>query len=572
MVRVLYSRTAGASELNAVKIVEFLGVNAQLLPIEHAEPGAGDCWIASATTLASGVAPKVGRGFIYGFDVGNSTVLRELTGGAMNSLEPMAHGRRRYRVEQNARNICRQLSGVSFECDGNQDEFAFIASPSANCSVLIRANGKPTVVALDGARIVLSGYAVSDLDTAVAWPRSTLDFLTGLAPLIMFLRAALGHEVWHNDKPLACFMVDDPLLHPRYGFLDYQDLLETMEQERFCTSLAFIPWNFRRSDSEVVRLFASHPQRYSMCVHGCDHTQGEYGVCDYDVLLGKSRLALRRMDEHQRLYGIGYDDVMVFPQGIFSTTAIGAAKDSGYLAAVNSTPYTTDASSLKLRDLLEPAVTRFSNFPLFVRRKPENLAEIAFDLFLGKPAIFVEHHGYFRNGYGPVRELVRQVNAMDERLQWTSVGEIAMRACLERQTADGDVHVKYFTGRLLCENDLASEQNYLLLRRLSEKERNLRVTVNGKPIETVENAGCLRVALSLKPGAKAEVRIEQSGQEMRSAALNRRGVLYDAKVFVRRRLCEFRDNYVDRSKVLSRYASRAHRLLFKKKSEWEPRD
>src|SRR5204862_2590718 len=88
MVRVLYSRTAGASELNAVKIVEFLGVNAQLLPIEHAEPGAGDCWIASATTLASGVAPKVGRGFIYGFDVGNSTVLRELTGGAMNSLEP----------------------------------------------------------------------------------------------------------------------------------------------------------------------------------------------------------------------------------------------------------------------------------------------------------------------------------------------------------------------------------------------------------------------------------------------------------------------------------------------------
>jgi len=87
--------------------------------------------------------------------------------------------------------------------------------------------------------------------------------------------------------------------------------------------------------------------------------------------------------------------VMVFPQGKFSSVSLGILKSHNYLAAVNSTsmPYDLpDSHGLTLADLLAPAVSRYGDFPLFMRRYPGNLADFAFDLFLGKPALLVEHH------------------------------------------------------------------------------------------------------------------------------------------------------------------------------------
>jgi hypothetical protein len=94
------------------------------------------------------------------------------------------------------------------------------------------------------------------------------------------------------------------------------------------------------------------------------------------------------MQRHGEMTGLAFDKVMVFPQGHFSTASMEALKSSGYLAAVNSTPYPVDFQSgmLQLKDLLKPAITRLAGFPLFVRRYPDNLPALAFDLFLGKPA------------------------------------------------------------------------------------------------------------------------------------------------------------------------------------------
>src|SRR6185436_17611319 len=110
---------------------------------------------------------------------------------------------------------------------------------------------------------------------------------------------------------------------------------------------------------------------------------------------------------HRALFGVPFDEVMVFPQGIFSTAAMAALRASGYLAAVNSTPEPIDTEgTLQLRDVIDVAVTRFSGFPLFTRRYPSQLAELAFDLFLGKPAFIVEHAGYFRDGYESLIEML----------------------------------------------------------------------------------------------------------------------------------------------------------------------
>jgi hypothetical protein len=42
-------------------------------------------------------------------------------------------------------------------------------------------------------------------------------------------------------------VIDDPLLKPRYGFLKFLPFLRLMQRHDFATSIAFIPWNWRRS-------------------------------------------------------------------------------------------------------------------------------------------------------------------------------------------------------------------------------------------------------------------------------------------------------------------------------------
>ena len=152
-------------------------------------------------------------------------------------------------------------------------------------------------------------------------------------------------------KTLACLIIDDPLLTPKYGCLDYRKLLEEMKAHNFFTEVAFIPWNYKRSNPETVSLFANNKDYFAMCVHGCNHTANEFGGMDYEELSSLSSTALWRMEQHKALTGLPYDPVFVFPQGRFSSVAIKAIKDQGYLAAFNTT--------IKATDTEDPAVIEY---------------------------------------------------------------------------------------------------------------------------------------------------------------------------------------------------------------------
>src|SRR5690349_17470483 len=137
--------------------------------------------------------------------------------------------------------------------------------------------------------------------------------------------------------------------------------------------------------------------------------------------------------------GVAFDDVMVFPQCRFSAEAIRALKATGYLAAVNGAICpSTMPDSLTLKDCMEVAVTKFADFPMFGRRYPQNLAEFAFDLFMGKPALGVEHHGFFQNGYQALEEFVEGLSGLDERLEWSNLATICSSSSVTRTTRNGD--------------------------------------------------------------------------------------------------------------------------------------
>src|SRR4030095_7061795 len=172
-------------------------------------------------------------------------------------------------------------------------------------------------------------------------------------------------------------------------------------------------------------------------------------------LLSKARVSKARMAKHQELTGVPCDNVMVFPQGVFSTAASRAVKQAGFLAAVNSTPFPVDdpPEKLRVRDLLSPAVTRIQTLPLFIRRYPTCLAEFALDLFLGKPALMVEHHAYFRDGYHKLEAFAAQLNHLSDAIYWCGLEEIARISFLWRTDAAEVVHVRLFCDQSIVTNN-----------------------------------------------------------------------------------------------------------------------
>lgn len=231
-------------------------------------------------------------------------------------------------------------------------------------------------------------------------------------------------EAKKTKETLACLIIDDPLLRPRYGCLDYAKLLQEMKEHRFFTEIAFIPWNYRRSDPKTVRLFADNADFLAICVHGCNHLGNEFGGGSYQELSYLSSNALWRMEQHERITGLPYDPVMVFPQGHFSSVAMQALKDQDYLAAFNSTIRATDSEDPQPVEYRRPATKIYHDFPLFLRRYPKDKAHFLQDVANGRPILIVEHHGAFRNGYKEITDLVDWINSLGN-IKWTSLANIA---------------------------------------------------------------------------------------------------------------------------------------------------
>ena len=157
-------------------------------------------------------------------------------------------------------------------------------------------------------------------------PYRRINTFHALVPPVMFLRHALRDQTWHNPRRYANFIIDDPLLRKSYGFLNYARLLEEMDTCGFATTIAFIPWNYRRTCASIARLIKARSDRFSVCIHGCDHTAGEFACTDIEQLNTQLRLATQRMRAHELSTGVPYAKVMVFPQGRFSIASLGLSK------------------------------------------------------------------------------------------------------------------------------------------------------------------------------------------------------------------------------------------------------
>ena len=391
---------------------------------------------------------------------------------------------------------------------------------------------------------------IIDLDAELKSHFDVRDHFFSAVPLVLYVRWAFAETCWHAPERNACLVIDDPLLKPRHGFVNFQELLSLMKRHKFSTNIAFIPWNWRRSAPEVVQLFKENPENYSLSVHGCDHTRAEFGSSNQRRLYWKIQQALERMNRHESITGIRHDRVMVFPQGIFSEAAISVLKRSGIIAAVNSDVISSDSEprAVTISELWDIAVMGYSDFPIFTRRYPwEGIANFAFDLLLGKPAIALIHHDYCSDHGARLIEFIEGLNTLKCSLTWNSLSEVVRWSCRQREVSPDIVELEMYGTELRIENPSARRKQYLVRRRESEPSGVKEVRVGQQ--ETVWNFhdGRIDFEMELDPGENKIIAIKF--HDFDGNGLCEETLSYRAKARLRRYLCELRDNYVTTTRL-----------------------
>jgi hypothetical protein len=369
-------------------------------------------------------------------------------------------------------------------------------------------------------------------------------------PVVLYIKWAFAETCWSAPEASACLVIDDPLLKPTHGFVDFQELLSLMKRHKFSTNIAFIPWNWRRSAPEVARLIRENPENYSVSVHGCDHTRAEFGSSSRQRLYWKSQLALERMNRHQSTTGIRYDPVMVFPQGIFSEAAMSALKRTDLIAAVNNDVVSADPHRrpVAIAELWDIAVMGYSNFPLFTRRYPwEGIENFAFDAVLGKPAIAVIHHDYCSDHCARLVNFIKRLNAPQIAPTWRSLGEVVRRSCRQREVSPGEVEVEMYGTELRIENRSEQLKHFVIKRRECEPSAVREICDRSGPIAWNSVNDHINFEIDLNPGETKMVSIRF--HELARNGCSGDTLPYRLKTMLRRYLCEVRDNYVTTAKL-----------------------
>jgi hypothetical protein len=477
-------------------------------------------------------------------------LVRRLTGDRAATVSSDARLGSVWTVTDAAPQFCGPMSGLSVPVQ-EQEWGAQFTSPAVESVISTSRATAFFRVDCSGVPVFLSlSSTVVDLDAPITTGNFDVrDHFIASVPIVLYTKWALDGLCWSSPHTHACLVIDDPLLKPRYGFLKFTELLDVMRRDGFSANIAFIPWNWRRSTAKVVRMFKDNSERYSLSIHGCDHTGAEFGTRDVDWLAWKVDRASQRMSSHESRTGISHDRVMVFPQGVFSEAALGVLKRADFIAAVNTEVISADPEppSITVSDVWDVAVMNYHRFPLFTRRYPsQGIENLAFDVLLGKPCLIVAHHDLCRDRCERIAEFARQLNALNCRLSWVGLGDVIRGACRQRQRTPGFVEVEMYASELVITNNDKQRRRFVVSKRECDPSLVKDVLVDDRRTAWKgDDAGLLRLEFDLEPERTARVRITFH-EAVRSRRRHPESVRDKVKTLLRRVGSEARDNYLAR--------------------------
>jgi hypothetical protein len=489
-----------------------------------------------------------------------------VSGGKLQSVLPVVDARLSYEINSNSRDICGPFSGLSFGPINTANDHVFaICADDSSVRKLICIGGRPNMAAVrrDKTEILfLAGENTVDVNAEVG-SEPMCSYFSRLLPHAMALRHIFGEECWHPSKSQAAIIIDDPLLRRDYGYLNFESLLLAADQHNFHTTISFIPHNYKRNSARIIRMFRENPHRLSICFHGNDHTQAEFASNDTTLLNSRLGIAEERMKVHAEVTGVHCDKVMVFPQDDYSVEALRVLKSRNFRAAISSPYPVGKPAPITIADLAQPAVLRYTGFPVFTRSFIKHISreDIAFNIFFGKPILIGEHHDTFKHP-GSLLELVQKINSIAPGISWSNLESVVDNSILKRRRPDGTVQVRPYSSNVLIENDSASVERYSIewcqSGQYSPIEHLLQDGTES-PRVSVEDAG-IRISAELPAGASQTFSVVYRNDH---AALGKPGVMWDARAYLRRRLCEVRDNYLSKHQHVLTLATTLGRRFLK---------
>jgi hypothetical protein len=183
----------------------------------------------------------------------------------------------------------------------------------------------------------------------------------------------------------------------------------------------------------------------------------------------------------------------------------------------------------------------------------------AFDGLLGKPCFIAAHHDDFAGDARILLQVIGQLNSLNWKLRWRSLGTAITRTFRVSGNGDGQECVEMYSTSLIYKNEHACDYSITFTKQESDFECVQAVTVNGLPVDYVHQRGALRFVTTVPPNEMAEVRILYSSGDSLPAGEDR--LMYRAKAVLRRYLSEFRDNYLSRNAHLHQGALRIKEAL-----------
>ena len=558
-----------------VRLAEFFGIPCETIALarvaEHAEflakavPDQGSCFVVNPqvlkewvgldgipTNLIECLLSRFTHLVVHGLRVNafDTELVVALSQGRLKSVEAIDGECSAYAIARNSKDICEEFSGLSFgPVNPVNDHILSLGSSDPAVRQLISIGDRPFMAAVktEGAEILfVASEDVADLNTEVG--RAPLaEYFSRFVPHSMALRYVAGDECWRPSKAHASIIIDDPILRKSYGFLNFGALLRLADQHNFHTTIAFIPHNFRRNSPRLTRIFQENSARLSICFHGNDHTQGEFASTDEVLLNSLLFVAEKRMTLFRQMTGLHCDRVMAFPQGRFSREAMKVLKAHNFCAAVNSIPYPAqEMVRLTIGELAQPAVLRYEGFPLFLRECIGGTKDqdIAFDLFFGRPVLIVEHHDLFEHPE-PLIEIAARINSMAPEIHWSNLATVVSNSILTRRTPDGTHHVRAYSGTVRIVNDSESIRRYAIEWGDCCYGASIEdVLMDGThcPFE-IDDAG-LRISVELTPDNSRLFSLVYRNDQATARSL---GLRWKVRALLRRRLSEFRDNYLSKN-------------------------
>lgn len=518
-------------------------------------------WLVSATGLVlaqknklcdlkpgqSGSAPFQTALVYAGGETKDAPAACELLFGASScQWAPPPQGPMKMRFSDRHAGLCGPFSGLAVECATGTPLLAGVEK--AESLLAATTDGCPSAILLGECAGKQVWFSVSPQVMSLAAVETGKYFdikqhLLELLPFVMFIKQAFANEIYKTDGIRACLIVDDPTLVKNYGHFKYGPILDEMRSGGFAINVGFIPWNRRRSDPKIVSLVKSNSDRFSIAVHGCDHTRAEFGSTNEATLEWLASTAGSRMDSHKQRYELDYDRLMIFPQGIFSAESAGALKRNNFWAAVNTDVCATnDQAGVPVGEIMDLAITKYGGFPVVTRRYLwHGLENFAFDILLEKPCLVVTHQQDYKEDARHVMEGLRAISKLNAKLDWSTLGEVVQTLHKRQQRGANREFVRLYAHSNAVRNNSAAAVEATFSKLEADPGMLESVQADGKPLAWSREVNNCTASCRMEPGQTIRLQFKYKGNPALPKFEN--GFVRSSKVMVRRHLSEIRDRY-----------------------------